>query len=68
MKPAIKSTSGKMVTAKKPGMSHADIGPVSGKRGFNHKGKFIEREQAAKIARVPGISSLHSHHLKAAKK
>lgn len=56
-----------MVTAKKPGMSHADIGPVSGQRGFNHKGKFLSREQAAKVAKVPGISSLHSHHLKVKK-
>lgn len=64
MKPAIKSTSGKIVPAKRKGQAHIDIGPVSGERGFVHKGKFLNREQAAKIAKVPGISSLHSHHLK----
>lgn len=66
MKPAIKTASGKVVTALRPGMKHVEIG-VQGTRGFNHNGKFINRSEAAKIAKVPGVKSLHSEDLPAYK-
>jgi hypothetical protein len=66
MRPAIKTASGKVVTATRPGMSHNDLG-VAGKRGFVEGGKFMGRQAAAKIAKVPGVKSLHSHNLPAAK-
>ena len=66
MRPAIKTASGKVVTAPRSGLQHKDLG-VTGKRGFTEGGKFINREQAAKIAKVPGVKSLHSHNLPAYK-
>lgn len=67
MRPAIKTASGKVVPAPKLGMSHDEIG-VEGQRGFLHNGRFIDRQAAAKVAKIPGVTSLHSHHLKAYKK
>lgn len=66
MKPAIKTKSGKVVTAPKEGMRHKDLG-VSGTRGFTDHGKFLNRSEAGKIAKVPGVKSLHSHNLPAYK-
>lgn len=66
MRPAIKRPTGQIIVAPKLGMSHDEIG-FGGERGFIHGGKFIDRETAAKVAKIPGVKSLHSHHLKAYK-
>ena len=66
MKPAIKTSSGKVVTAPKPGMRHKEI-DAKGRRGFTDGGKFLSREEAAKKAKVPGVKSLHSEDLPAYK-
>ena len=63
MKPAVKARNGRVVEAKRGQHSHADIG-VEGQRGFTHKGEFLTRQEAAKIAKIPGVTSLHSHHLR----
>lgn len=68
MKPAIKTKSGKVVTAAKPGMKHKEI-PAEGKRGFTlDDGKFADRKTAAKVAKIPGVKSLHSEDLPAYKR
>lgn len=66
MKPAIKTASGRVVTAPKPGMKHKEIA-ATGQRGFTDGGKFLNRAAAAKIAKVPGVKSLHSQDLPAYK-
>ena len=66
MKPAIKTASGKVVAAPRPGMKHVEIG-VQGQRGFVERGKFLNRTEAAKIAKIPGVKLLHSEDLPAYK-
>ena len=67
MKPAIKTASGRVVTAPKPGMRHVEIA-AKGTRGFtNGSSKFLTRGEAAKIAKIPGVKSLHSEDLPAYK-
>jgi hypothetical protein len=66
MKPAIKTKTGKVVTAPKAGMRHVEIG-VKGQRGFTDHGKFLNRAEAAKKANIKGVKSLHSEDLPAYK-
>jgi len=66
MKPAIKTSSGRVVAAPKPGMTHKEIA-ATGTRGFTNGGKFLSRGEAAKIAKIPGVKSLHSEDLPAYK-
>jgi len=66
MRPAIKRPNGQIIAAPKLGMSHDEIG-FDGERGFIHNGKFIDRREAEKVEKIPGVTSLHSHHLKAYK-
>ena len=66
MKPAIKTASGKVVTASKAGMKHVEI-PAKGTRGFTDGGGFLSRTTAAKRAGIPGVKSLHSEDLPAYK-
>ena len=66
MKPAIKTASGKVVTAPRPGMKHKEIA-AQGTRGFTDGGKFMGRAEAAKRAGIPGVKSLHSEDLPAYK-
>lgn len=67
MRPAIKTASGKIVPAPALGMKHDDI-PATGTRGFVERGKFLNRQEAAAIVKIPGVTSLHSHHLPAYKR
>jgi hypothetical protein len=65
-KPAIRTPSGKVVEGK-VGKQHKDIG-VKGEHVFKtDDGKTVDRKEAAKIAKVPGVKSLHSHDLPAFK-
>jgi len=67
MKPAIKTATGRVVTAPKPGMRHVEIG-AKGTRGFTDgNSKFLSRAEAAKIAKIPGVTRLHSEDLPAYK-
>ena len=67
MKPAIKTSTGRVVTAPRSGMKHKEIA-ATGTRGFTDGGsKFLNRAEAAKIAKVPGVKSLHSEDLPAYK-
>ena len=67
MKPAIKTASGKVVTAPKPGMRHVEIA-AKGTRGFTDgDSKFMSRAEAAKRMAIPGVKSLHSEDLPAYK-
>ena len=67
MKPAIKTPTGRVVTAPRPGMRHVEI-DAKGTRGFtNGNSKFLSRAEAAKIAKIPGVKSLHSEDLPAYK-
>lgn len=67
MKPAIKTATGKVVTAPKPGMRHVEI-KAQGTRGFTDgSSKFLTRGEAAKKAGIPGVKSLHSEDLPAYK-
>ena len=66
-RPAIKTSSGKVVPAPQLGLQHKDI-DAEGQRGFLlSNGKFANRGEAAKVAKaagqVTGVQSLHSHHL-----
>ena len=65
MKPAIKTKNGQVIEAKGKKDHHKDIG-VKGERGFEDKGHFIDRKEAAKRAKKAGFSDvkeLHSHNL-----
>ena len=72
-RPAIKTSSGKIVPAAKKGLKHKDIG-VTGQRGFKtDSGKFVNRTEGAKIAKAAGqvpksVKFLHSEHLIKGKK
>ena len=67
MKPAIKTATGRVVTAPKPGMRHVEIA-AKGTRGFTDgSSKFLSRAEAAKKANIPGVKSLHSEDLPAYK-
>lgn len=67
--PAIKKTSGKIVKAKSKQESHDDL-ETEGQRGFvTSEGKFVNRGEAAKIAKkakqVPkNVKKLHSSDLR----
>lgn len=72
-RPAIKTSSGKVVPAACKGLKHKDI-DATGQRGFKtDSGKFVNRSEGAKIAKAAGqvpksVKSLHSHHLNKGKK
>ena len=72
-RPAIKTSSGKVVPAAKKGLKHKDI-DAAGQRGFKTDGgKFVNRTQGARIAKAAGqvpksVKALHSHHLIKGKK
>lgn len=66
MRPAIKRPNGRVDAAPRLGMTHDEIGG-KGQRGFVERGEFLTRGEAAKVAKIPGVKSLHSHHLKAYK-
>ena len=66
MKPAIKTSTGRVVAAPKPGMTHKEI-KATGTRGFVDHGKFLGRTEAAKVAKIPGLTRLHSEDLPAYK-
>lgn len=67
MRPAIKTSSGRIVPAPELGLKHKDI-PAQGQRGFIERGKFLNRQEAAIIAKIPGVTSLHSTDLPAYKR
>ena len=48
-------------------MKHTDI-PATGTRGFIDRGKFLSRREAAAVAKIPGVTSLHSTDLPAYKR
>lgn len=67
-RPARRMPSGKVIVAPRPGMRHVEIADT-GERGFvTSEGKFVLREEAAKIAIAAGqvdesITRLHSEDL-----
>ena len=67
MRPAIKTPGGRVVAAPALGMKHKDI-DADGTRGFIDRGKFLTRREAAIIAKIPGVTSLHSTDLPAYKR
>lgn len=67
IKPAIKTTSGKIVVSKGKKDHHKDI-PAKGEHGFVNRGEYMGRKEAAKEAKIPGVKRLHSHNLPGRKK
>lgn len=67
MRPAIRTADGRIVPAPALGMKHKDI-QATGQRGFVERGKFLNRQEAALAAKIPGVTSLHSTDLPAYKR
>jgi hypothetical protein len=75
-RPAVKTSSGKIVKAAKKGDAHKEI-PAKGERGFTlSDGKFAGREEAGRVAKAAGQvkrikragGKLHSSDLPARKR
>jgi hypothetical protein len=68
MRPAIKKADGSLLKGKKDD-SHSDIlkrnglSASTGQRGFVQGDKFLNRGEAAKKVKVPGVKKLHSRHV-----
>jgi hypothetical protein len=66
MRPAVKKSDGTILKGED---SHSKIlkknklSASTGQRGFLDGGKFLNRGQAAKKAKVPGVKKLHSRNV-----